>query len=318
MKPLAAVTGGTGFLGRHVLNTLTEAGWRLRLLVRSDPDLAAGADPVELVPGDLADDAALRTLCDGADTVIHIAGAIKGRDRAAFMSVNEAGTRALSTAWMDRAAPNARLVLMSSLAARAADLSHYAASKAAAEDAAREIGDPGRMVILRPSAIYGPGDRETLAIFKAARLPVHPLLNGPEARLTLIHARDVARAAVLAADGTLPAGRFELTDAMIGGYRWAEVVGAACAVVGQRCRPFRLPRYVLKGVGRLGDLGAAVTGSPEMITSQKTREILHPDWSSSPEEQPASMQWSAEIPLEDGFAEAFAWYQKMGWLPARA
>ncbi|MEM7507138.1 MAG: NAD(P)-dependent oxidoreductase [Pseudomonadota bacterium] len=315
MKPLAAVTGGTGFLGRHVLTALTEAGWRLRLLVRSDPDLEAGECPVDLIPGDLSDDNALRALCQGADAVIHIAGAIKGRTRADFMQVNEAGTRAVASAWRAGGVSQSRFVLLSSLAAREPGLSYYAASKAAAEVAARQTGDAGRIVILRPSAIYGPGDRETLAVFKAARLPVHPLLNGPEARLTLIHVRDVARAVSLAADGTLPTGCFELTDATTGGYRWADVVGTACAAVGRSRRAFRVPSMALRGVGKLGDLGAALTGSAEMVTSQKTREILHSDWSSLPEEQPPSHLWRAEIPLDEGFSSTVSWYRDAGWLP---
>ncbi|MEM7240118.1 MAG: NAD-dependent epimerase/dehydratase family protein, partial [Pseudomonadota bacterium] len=99
MNRLAAVTGATGFLGGHVLQSLVAEGWRLRLLVRRDPRLELGPDPVELVPGDLHDRDALSELVAGADAVIHIAGAIKARNRADFMSINRDGTREVAAAW---------------------------------------------------------------------------------------------------------------------------------------------------------------------------------------------------------------------------
>ncbi|MEM7669821.1 MAG: NAD-dependent epimerase/dehydratase family protein [Pseudomonadota bacterium] len=312
MKRLAAVTGATGFLGGHVLRSLVGDGWRLRLLVRRDPRLALGPDPVELVAGDLHDRDAVSELVAGADAVIHIAGAIKARNRADFMSINRDGTREIAAAW-DAHAPDARFVLISSLAAREPSLSHYAASKASAEDILHALA-PGRAHVLRPTAIYGPGDRETLAVFKAARLPVHPLLGRRGSLITLVHAADVARA-VLACATTAPAGTYEVTDAMHQGYAWGDVIGAACAAIGRTRRAFHLPTSVLRLVGMGGDLGASLS-SRVSVTSQKVNEILHPDWSSSLDAQINPCLWRPEYELSDGFSDAVTWYRNAGWLHA--
>ncbi|MEM6904476.1 MAG: SDR family NAD(P)-dependent oxidoreductase, partial [Pseudomonadota bacterium] len=219
--PLVAITGATGFLGHHIANALAARGWRLRLLVRRMPGADLGPSPAELVLGSLDDPQALETLVAGADAVVHVAGAIKAASRAGFMAVNAEGTARLVAA-REAKAPGARLVMISSLAARAPGLSDYAASKAAGEAYLRAA--PGPWSILRPSAIYGPGDRETLSVFKLARLPLQPVLNGPEARVCLIEVSDVATAVLTALAGHGDGGIYELSDARKDGYRWHEIV----------------------------------------------------------------------------------------------
>ncbi|MFO7854998.1 MAG: SDR family NAD(P)-dependent oxidoreductase, partial [Paracoccaceae bacterium] len=164
MSRLAALTGATGFVGGHVAAALAARGWRLRVLARRTPRLDLGATPLEVVAGDLADAAALEALAEGADAVIHVAGAVRARRRADFMAVNRDGAAALAAA-VARRAPGARAVLVSSLAARAPEISDYAASKAAGEAAFAEACPDA--VVLRPGAGFGPGDRATLAVVRA-------------------------------------------------------------------------------------------------------------------------------------------------------
>jgi len=310
--PLAAVTGGTGFVGRHVLRALTTAGWRLRLLVRRDPDLALGDTPVELIPGSLDDPKALADLVRCADAVLHMGGAIKARGKVGFMAANADGTAAMVNAWSTEA-PRARFVLLSSLAARQPELSHYAASKAAGEAIVRAAAG-ANWCILRSCSIYGPGDRETLTVFKAAGYPVQPLLNGPDARLCLIHVQDVVAGILAALNKDGPTGTFELSDARRDGYTWGEVVEAACNAVNGRKWALHIPKTVVRAIGRLGDIGAAISGSAEMVTSQKVNEILHPDWSSTDSAQLPSTHWAPRISLAQGFSETVAWYRAAGWL----
>jgi uncharacterized protein YbjT (DUF2867 family) len=168
VSKLVAVTGATGFVGPHLVAALARRGWKIRLLVRRWSPLPslAGVE-ADLVLGDVADEAALRRLVDGADTVIHAAGLIKARRAADFMAVNRDGTARVSAL-----APTARFVLLSSLAAREPLLSPYGASKRAAEDVV--AGRSGPWLAVRAPAIYGPGDRETLAYFRAARRALLP------------------------------------------------------------------------------------------------------------------------------------------------
>src|SRR5258707_6571208 len=96
MSRLVAVTGATGFVGPPLIAALARRGWKLRLLVRRwSPLPSLDGIEAELVLGDLLDEAALRRLVDGADTVIHAAGLIKERRPSDFIADHRAGTRLL-------------------------------------------------------------------------------------------------------------------------------------------------------------------------------------------------------------------------------
>ncbi len=306
---LAAVTGATGFLGARLVEALLSQGWRVRALVRGEPDRRRwpGPAPVEFVSGDLADEAALAALTADAQVTLHCAGLIKARRRAEFFEVNREGSRRLASA------AAGKLILVSSLAAREPALSDYAASKRAGEDAAREVAGE-RLTIVRPPAIYGPGDRETLALFKAAgSSPVLPLPGGPEARLAVAHVDDVA-AAILA---LIDQGPVSFPTAVGGhrpqGYGWREIFGAAAAVMGRKPAFVALPSWLTRGAGAASWAIGELTGAASIFTPGKAREILHADWSVSPDEQAPGAP-PARFSLETGFADTVAWYREHGWL----
>ena len=161
-RPVLAVTGATGFVGRHLLRLAREAGHPLRALTRGWRPPEEGIDWID---GALDRPDALAKLVDGADAVIHIAGLINAPTRAAFEAVNVGGTANMIDA--ARAIGVRRFIHISSLAAREPDLSDYGWSKAKSE---RVVAASGLdWTIVRPPAIYGPGDRETFELFKMAR-----------------------------------------------------------------------------------------------------------------------------------------------------
>lgn len=314
--PLAVVTGATGFIGRHLVVALAQAGWRTRLLLRREPDEPQwrGLRP-QVVAGSLGDETALARLVEGADAVIHVAGLIKAARRAEFFHVNRDASATLART-SKRLAPNAHFMHVSSLAAREPLLSDYAASKQAGEAAVLDILGP-RATVLRPPAVYGPGDRETLRFFQLGGGRWVPLLGGRDARAALIHVQDLARLiATLAASP--PRGEvLTAADDRPEGYRWDELLGAAARAVGNPGPRFvRAPQSVLGGIARVGDLARAL-GSASMLNSQKLRELRHPDWSVSPAERARPPGWSARFDIDSGFADAVAWYRSAGWLPAR-
>ncbi len=311
MKPLTiAVTGATGFLGEHAVRRFNELGHNVRVLMRGGNTLEAGPRPVTVIPGSLDDKTALAKLVDGADFIFHLAGAIKAPNRNAFMRANRDGTKSMVDAWK-QAAPKARFVLISSLAARHPKLSHYAASKAAAEAVVKEI----KAVVLRPTAIYGPKDRETLRLFEATRWPLQVSLNSVDARLTFVHVFDVVDAlvAVTQYPTDLENKVFELCDGNLGGYSWSETITTAADCWKRKARIVRLPEAVLRLGGRFGDLQARFGKAP-MLTSAKCNEILCKNWSIASAEILPSHIWAPRIRIEEGFRQTFDWYRDAGWL----
>lgn len=312
---IAAITGGTGFLGRHVAATLHRAGFAVRMLVRQDPvhPLLSDMRP-ELVLGDLRDDAALARLVTGADIVIHGAGLIKAGNRAQFFAVNEGGSAAIGRA-MAAHAPQARLLIISSQAATQPHLSHYAASKRAGEQAAISAYGGADWCVVRPPAIYGPWDRETLSLFRAAAGPVVPVLGGPDARLAMIAVEDAADAiAALATPGGPQGVEYALCDGVVPGHDWTTILDCAADAVGRRAVRVRVPITLLRAIGLAGSIRASLTGKPVMLTLPKTREITHPDWSVAPQHMPPASLWTPRIGLRSGFAAAVGWYRQQGWM----
>lgn len=316
MNGLVAVTGATGFLGRYIIRELIQIGWRVRVLARTYPVHEQFSDlKFEAVPGDLSNPSALRALVRGADRIVHVAGLIKARDAQDFYRVNVQGTADLVDA-VNACAASARLLLVSSMAAREPHLSPYAASKNAAEEIIRNrLASRHEWVILRPCAVYGPWDRETLTLLRAVSLGVALRPGGREARVCLVHARDAAAAAALLCTGDHSGRQYEITDARHAGYAWEEITRAAALALGVRAMPLVLPGWAVRLAGVMGSVWSRVSSAPAMLTMDKAREILHPDWSSSGARQPPPALWQPKIDLDCGFSETIAWYQTRGHLP---
>ncbi len=311
-QPLVAVTGGTGFLGLHLVPALAQAGFRVRVLARRAPAHPAFATvEFETVPGRLEDEAALAALVEGAAVVVHAAGLIKARNRAAFLRANQGGTAALARITR-RVVPDAKFVLVSSLAAREPQLSNYAFSKHAAEAAARQELAAAQLAILRPPAIYGPWDRETLALFRASLYSFAPLLS--DGKAAVIHAADAAGAITAMAGSKFQPGCFALTDDQPEGYSLRALMNEAARATGGRTKLIRLPKWLVLSAGFGSGLVGGFSKAPPIFTLGKAREILHPDWSVHPAELLPREVYTPRINLAQGFAETVAWYRQAGWL----
>jgi uncharacterized protein YbjT (DUF2867 family) len=298
---LAAVTGATGFVGPHLVAAMARHGWRLRLLIRRWTPLPPlpGVD-AEIVWGDLSDEASLKALVDGADAVVHAAGLIKARRPSEFEAVNRDGTARLSAL-----APDVRFLLLSSLAAREPQLSPYAASKRAAEEAVARRSGP--WLTVRAPAVYGPGDRETLPYFKMAKRGFALQPDRPEARLSLIHVEDLAEALAQALDRSVAPGVYEVDDGHPAGYGHADMASAAAEALSRPVRPIRVGRGVMGAVAALNGLRPGA----QILSPAKVRELFHVDWTVH---EPRLPGVSASYDLRAGFRHTILWYRRHHWL----
>jgi nucleoside-diphosphate-sugar epimerase len=308
---LVAVTGASGFVGPHLVAALARRGWKVRLLLRRWSPLPslAGVE-AEIAWGDLEDEAALRRLVEGADAVVHAAGLIKARHASDFMAVNRDGTARLAAL-----APQARFLLLSSLAAREPGLSPYAASKRAAEEAL--AGRTGPWLAVRAPAVYGPGDRETLSYFKTAERGLAPEPMGKGARLSLIHVADLADALALALAAALPASVYEIGDGRAEGYGYEDMADAAGAALGRRLTRLPVPRPVMAAVAGLNGLWQSLGGATRILTPGKVAEMFHGDWVAHDRRLIEATGFRARFDLKTGFEDTVQWYRARGWLRRR-
>ncbi len=313
---IIALTGASGFIGGHALRALLSAGWRVRALAR-DPArvrLPAGAPKApEIVPGSLEDDAALARLLEGAEAVVHLAGLVKAVRPEDFSAVNAQGTARLTQAAARAGAR--RFVHVSSLAARAPHLSPYAASKRRSEELAREHAGEMRLAILRPPAVYGPGDEATLGLVDQLSRR-HAFLPGrAEGRVSLIHVRDLA-AAIAALAGADAGGVLEIDDGKAGGYGLTELGELAGKALGRPVRVHLAPEALVRLAGTGADALSRLTGRAFMLSRAKVRELYHPDWRARSPKVEEKVDWTARLGFAEGFLETLRWYCAHGRLPA--
>ncbi|MEQ8484877.1 MAG: NAD-dependent epimerase/dehydratase family protein [Pseudomonadales bacterium] len=297
------VTGATGFIGRRLHRLLLDHGVAVRALLRPGSSGATHLDPrCDVVAAALDDDQALADAAMGVDAVVYVAGAVRGRLPADFHAANVAGVAAVAAA-VQRSSPAALLLLLSSLAASRPELSAYAASKRQGERALAASGLEAWSV-LRPPAVYGPGDAELRGLFDLARRGL-ALRPGPRGqRLALLHVDDVCRA-VLAALTHADACRgrtFEIDDGRPGGYDW-DAIGQA--VAGRRVRQVGVPAWLLGALARANLAVSAVTGRAPMLTPGKVRELRQSRWLCDNRAFTLATGWAPQIDLASGAARLF-------------
>lgn len=298
-----ALTGATGFVGSRFLDDALAAGHDVRALARR-PQPAR--DGVDWVAGDLDDAGALATMCEGADAVVHIAGLIKATTREAFEAANAGGTMNLVEA--ARGAGVRRFVLLSSLAAREPELSDYGWSKARGEAIVMASGLD--WTIIRPPAVYGPGDRETLELFRMAKRGV--VLLPPGGRFSLLEVGDLARLLLAVLERPEAVGAvYEPDDGRANGWEHRHFARTLGRLYGRRVGTVRAGRGLMTAASRVERL---FRRDQAKLTADRVRYLLHPDWVAAADRRPPPSLWAPAVHTPTGLKRTAEWYGAQGWL----
>jgi nucleoside-diphosphate-sugar epimerase len=297
------ITGATGFVGQRLVSTLLQQGHRVRAMIRpelnTDSRIPQGC---EQLPVGLTDIKKLTGIVAESSAVIYCAGSVRGRKPADFSTANIKGVNAILEA-LEQAADAPPLLLLSSLAASRPHLSDYARSKHEGEQLL--LGKPLLpWTILRPPAVYGPGDREMLPILKMIRrgLVVHA---GPrDQRLSLLHVDDLANAiaAWLLVSRRSSHKTYAIDDGTPGGYGW-EKIGEAVSTGG--FRTLTMPRFILGASARINLLLSSLLGYSPMLTPGKVRELIQPDWLCDNSDFSDISGWEPRLDLKQGVQQLF-------------
>jgi len=298
-----ALTGGTGFVGSHFLDAAVAAGHEVAALTRRPQEERAG---VRWVEGALDDGDSLRRLVMGSQAVVHVAGVINARDPEQFERGNVDGTLAMLAA--STAAGVTRFVHVSSLAAREPKLSRYGASKAGAEELVRGSGLD--WAIVRPPAVYGPGDKETLELFRMAKMRL--MLLPPRGHVSLIHVDDLARLLLVLAEREEAGGElFEPDDGKERGWTHKQLARAIGEAVGRKNLSLSVPKPMLQ-LGAVID--QVVRRERAKLSVDRAAYFSHRDWVVRSELRPPPKLWKPGIDTRQGLAETAEWYRAKGWL----
>jgi nucleoside-diphosphate-sugar epimerase len=280
MEYTVALTGATGFIGNRIARRLAANGCKLQALARatSDRSRLLGFN-IHWVEGALEDPDSLRRLVHGADAVVHCAAAVRGATQAHFE----------------------RFLLISSLAAREPELSYYAASKRKAETVIAEQAGSMPWAVLRPPAVYGPGDKEMLPLLRWMARGIAFVVGSGNARISMLYVDDLADAVQrwLLKDA-LAEKVFELHDGQPAGYSWQDVIDTIEHLSGKRVRSVKVPLAVLKTVSSLNLHAARIFRYAPMFTPGKLRELRHPDWVCENGAFTRETGWTPQVSLQEG------------------
>jgi len=312
------VTGATGFIGAHITRSLLAAGHRVCALVRP---AAPSPEGVESILGDVTVPESLPPAVADVGAVVHLAGVTQASRASLYHRVNTQGTLDLARA--AAAAGVRRFVYASSLSAQGpsipgrphiqggdeAPINDYGRSKLAAEQGLRGIPDLDA-IVLRPSVVYGPGDRELLAWARLVRRRLVPSVGGLE--LSFLHVDDLTRLVVGLIDGVdVPFGPFFVSDGRP--VRMATVLDLVERSVGTGATVrLPLPRLALRRLTPAVEQMAAVTGVGR-LAARTMRELAAPAWACDPQRARETFGFEPRVRLEAGLASTFDWYREAGW-----
>ena len=297
------ITGATGFIGQRLASALLHQGYKVRALVRPQkhPDnrLPQGC---EQVPAALTDVKKLTEVISGSNAVFYCAGSVRGRNSDDFATANIQGVKALLEALRqsDKSPP---MLLLSSLAASRPQLSDYASSKYQGEQVLR--GEPLLpWSILRPPAVYGPGDREMLPVLKMIRRGLVAHAGPRDQRLSLLHVDDLVSAMVawVATWQNCQHQTYAIDDGTPGGYNWVTI---GEQVSGRKLPVLKLPDFLLQGSARINLLLSSLLGYAPMLTPGKVCELIQPDWLCDNSDFSEISNWKPRLDLKQGVQQLF-------------
>jgi nucleoside-diphosphate-sugar epimerase len=323
------VTGATGFIGRHLVDALASQGGDVRCLTRGQPPSDSRANvsfyQADYTRGDLG---LSENVFRGASAVYHLAGATRAVSAAQFGEANSVLTERIADR-LTALGEKPRFVLVSSQAAAgpAPDAQHpkretdvpapiedYGRSKLAAERAIVARGNELPFTIVRPVAVFGPGDRDFLSIFEMAKRGVAVYPGIRHSSVNTIYVGDLVAGLIAAASSPESIGRiYFLGDDT--SRPWPTIYSTIADVVGQGTGiSISLPRGLIGVAGSVGDFLGGITGKPSIVNSNKAVLATPKYWLCSSERARKDFAFVTPTSLRDGMRLTYDWYLQHRWL----
>lgn len=322
------MTGGTGFIGSHLIELLLRKGRPVTCLARDPSRLRwlEGLD-VTILRGDCLEMASLERAVSGVAAVYHLAGLTKALRSRDYYTVNQTGTRNILDACR-RINPGIRkFVLMSSLAAAGPGrdgapvtatsaprpVSDYGRSKLLAEQEALSCKDLFPVVILRPTAVYGPRDTDVFELFRWASKGFLLDIKGGERFMNWCYVEDVAEALLLAEERPLPSGTIYFV-AENRDYSTSEFHRIIQKTGNVKARTVKVPYWMGYAIGAASEAAGFLRGRATIINRQKVREGGAKYWTCDLGPIQAELGFRSRYSLEAGLEKTWKWYRENGWI----
>lgn len=319
----ALLTGGTGFIGTHLIDLLLARDVEVYVLVRNpDKEPALLEKEVRVLRGDLF---SIPALPAGLDIAFHLAGKTRSLNSADYYTVNQRGTASFFRS-LSRLQERPKVIVLSSQAAAGPSLggqpvkesdpprpiTPYGLSKLRGEQEALKFRNEFSIVIVRACSVFGPRDRDFLTYFKLAARGIALTLKKNRAA-TLIYVKDLTEELFLFAQTGIPSGEiFNVGDSRT--YTWDELGTAAAAALGRKCRRVKISKGLLYFISLLYEAGHHLTRNPGVFNRDKYRDLIQPSWLVDVSKAAEMLSFRTHYPLDQAMQETMSWYVTEGWL----
>lgn len=322
----AFVTGGTGFIGSHLVDRLLQDSGieSVTCLVRSQEKWLSGKN-FEKISGDLHNIEALKKGMQNCDVVYHLAARVSAPNREAFHAANVDATENVLRTARKMGVP--KVIILSSLASTGPSfgrpvteedplmpISMYGESKKKMEEMVHRIADPAMSIaMLKPPAVYGPREDQIYQILKSASRGFFPIIgDGKSIRLSLIHVRDVVNGIMLATT-YVPKGVHTYFISSEELYTWAQIKSIISKKLGRKSFSLKLPPKLVKRAASVIEGASSVFGHYPVINRDKAEELVM-EWTCTVEKAQRELHYTQQVSLEEGISETIAWYKRHKWL----
>ena len=321
----ALVTGGTGFIGSHLIEFLLSQKVKVTALVRNRNNLKwlKGFD-IQFIEGNLF---SVPPLPADIEYVFHAAGLTKTSKTADYYTVNQQGTASFFAALRLQNIHPKRVIALSSVAASGPSpegkpvrestpplpITHYGKSKLLGELEALKFKDVFPLVILRISAVYGPRDTDLLNYFKFIKRGFLPSLGSKKRQLSLCYVKDVIRALHLSSQKEVSSGEiFNIADQ--NPYYWDDIGEKAGQRLGKKLKKVNVPFSLVFLAALAVDLMNKTKRSPNIFGRDKFKDMKQSAWIVDTGKAAEMLSFRSQYSLEKGIQETVDWYLENNWL----
>jgi nucleoside-diphosphate-sugar epimerase len=324
----ALVTGASGFIGSHLVELLLQKNYSVRCLLRRTSSMSwLKGLPIEIMYGDVFEEAGLADAVRDVDVIYHSAGLTKAKTKEEYFRANAGGTRKLLEAARRFAPGLRRFVLISSQTAAGPSSSKtpitenvpshpittYGRSKQKAEEICLEFASHFPVTITRPPAVYGPRDKDIFEFFKTMSKGLQPVVGFGEKYISLIHVTDLVRGIVMAGESERSAGEtYFISSKDV--YGWKQIGGITRRVLGRGALTLRIPEAGVYVIAAFAEFFGLFSPKPVLINFEKARDMVQDYWTCDASKARRDFGFEQEISLESGIQQTVAWYKEKGWL----
>lgn len=323
----AVVTGATGFVGSHLVDQLLEQGFQVRVIVRGSSNLKwLPEDKIEVVRGSLQDPDFMASAVNGCEYVFHVAGTLVAASMEEFRDVNVKPTRLLLEA-CEKTPGIKRFVLVSSQGASGPSkdgiplteesvpnpVSDYGRTKLEAEELTMSFKDRVPVTALRPSAVYGPRDDNFIKLFRNVKRGYMPKFGREERYTNLVHAVDLAKGIILAAQSEKTRGEMYFISNDVS-YSNSQLIEGMAEAMGTKVKRFMLPDSVFTLAKLYARLQKKITGKTGLLDEQRIATVEERYWTANVSKLRRDLGWTPPTPMQQGLNETVRWYRENGML----